>query len=108
MYIINGKSFYPDNSGSLLLPPKTASSYNLTPHMFYRQASMFVQYMHKSEPTKFKQLLSYIYNGEKFDSAFNTSYGVSIQVYWEKYKNNLTSRFTGLVSLAGELSVMER
>ncbi len=36
------------------------------------------------------------YNGENFGSAFKLSYGLSVQVYWEKYKNNLKSHFKEL------------
>ena len=42
--ILNGACFHPDSTGNILFP-KTASSYHLKPHMFYRQSSMFVQYI---------------------------------------------------------------
>ena len=42
--ILNGKSFKPNHSGSLLFP-KTAFWFGLKPHIFYRQSSMFVSYL---------------------------------------------------------------
>jgi len=87
--IKEGDSFHPDNMGSYFFP-KTASSYHLQPHMFYRQSAMFVQFMEENEPEKFKKLLQSIQKKERFDSAFQSSYGEDIDTYWAKFKNNLT------------------
>lgn len=81
--------FYPDSTGSFLFP-KTASSYNLKPHMFYRQSAMFVQFIKESDPEKFKELLQSIQNEVKFNYAFQASYGKDIDAYWTVFKENLT------------------
>lgn len=57
--ILDGACFHPDSTGSFLFP-KTASSYHLKPHMFYRQSAMFVQFMKEYDPEKFKGLLQAI------------------------------------------------
>jgi hypothetical protein len=87
--ILDGACFHPDSAGSLLFP-KTASSYHLKPHMFYRQSAMFVQYLKEYDLEKFKELLQSIQKEAKFDLAFHASYGGDIESYWTKFKENLT------------------
>jgi hypothetical protein len=62
--------------------------------MFYRQSAMFVQFMHEAKPLKFKEFLLSIYNNKQFDRSFKSAYGMSIEVYWEKFKGNLTRHFS--------------
>jgi hypothetical protein len=89
--ILKGACFHPDSTGRFLFP-KTASSYHLKPHMFYRQSAMFVQFMKENDPENFKILLQAIQNGVKFDNALQASYGSDIDTYWEKFKINLTNK----------------
>ena len=90
--ILVGACFHPDSTGSFLFP-KTASSYHLKPHMFYRQAAMFVQFLKKYDSEKFKGLLQAFQNGASFDHAFQASYGKNIDAYWTIFKENLTKQF---------------
>jgi len=87
--ILKEDCFHPDSTGRFLFP-KTASSYHLKPHMFYRQSAMFVQFMKENDPENFKTLLQAIQNGVKFDHALQASYGRDIDTYWTKFKVNLT------------------
>jgi hypothetical protein len=90
--ILDGACFHPDSTGSFIFP-KTASSYHLKPHMFYRQSAMFVQFLKEYDSEKFKELLQSIQNEAKFDLALHAAYGRDIDTFWTIYKENLTRRF---------------
>ena len=77
--ILDGLCFHPDSTGSILFP-KTASSYNLKPHMFYRQSAMFVQFLKEYDSEKFKELLKALQSGTKFNLNLSD---------WDFVKNNL-------------------
>jgi len=79
-----GKTFAPNLSGSLLFR-KTAYSFDLKPNMFYRQAGMFVEYLHNIDEKKFKTFLLSIEAGENFEKSFLSAYGVSLSETWEQF-----------------------
>ncbi len=87
--ILDGSCFHPDSTGSILFP-KTASSYNLKPHMFYRQSAMFVQFLKEYDSEKFKELLKALQSGTKFDYACYASFGKDINTFWEAFKEKLS------------------
>jgi hypothetical protein len=91
--ILSGACFHPDSTGSFLFP-KTASSYHLKPHLFYRQSAMFVQFMKEYDPEKFKRLLQTIQNGVNFAHALDISYGRDIDVFWTEFKETLTRQMS--------------
>lgn len=82
--IIRGSTFKPETSGSLIFQ-KTAYSYGLKSHMFYRQASMLVKYLHDLNELKFKGFILSIADGRDFEKAFYAAYGVSLSDMWEKF-----------------------
>ncbi len=57
--MLSGKAFEPDSAGGILdfLFPKYGSHWNLKPHMFYRQASLFVAFMKEHDSTAFEKIL---------------------------------------------------
>lgn len=77
-----GSSFLPDLTGSLILP-KTARSYSLKPNMFYRQASMFVEYLHSLDADKFKTFLLSVEDGNDFEKSFSFAYGTNLKEIWK-------------------------
>lgn len=79
-----GNYFNPETEGSLLFP-KRAHNYGLKPHMFYREASMFVAYMKQLDPAKFEVLLLKIQDGEPFVKALQDSYGVNVKDIWHGF-----------------------
>jgi len=83
-----GLSFTPDAHGSLI-SHKSASSYGLKPHMFYRQASLFVEYLHKKDITGFKELLLALADGDAFDHAVSTAYGMPLRGIWQNFIQQL-------------------
>jgi hypothetical protein len=79
-----GKYFHPEAGGSLLFP-KRAHDYGLRPHMFYREASMFVAYLKQLDASRFEVLLLTIQDGEPFAKAFQFSYGANIGDIWHGF-----------------------
>jgi hypothetical protein len=79
--IQQNKYFQPETEGSLLFP-KRAHDYGLDPHLFYREASMFVAYLNQRDNAKFKDFLLTIEDGVPFATAFNNAYGADIGDVW--------------------------
>ena len=87
--IRQGKSIQPNGSGGLLFR-KTASSFGLKPHMFYRQSEIFVTWLHEVSPNKFLQLFVSLEKGNTLDEALLSVYGFNASEGWEKYKKSLS------------------
>ena len=86
--IIEGKAIKPNGSGGLLFR-KTASSFNLTTHMFYRQSEMYVQWLYRVSPDKFKQLFSSLEQGTTLDQALSSVYGFTVRQGWVKFTGEI-------------------
>ncbi len=82
--IAQGKRFTPEARGGLFFR-KSASSYGLTPHMFYRQAAMFIAYLKKIDESKFKTFLLGIEDGKSFAEAFRSAYGTDVAAVWRGF-----------------------
>ena len=82
--ISRGSTFKPETSGNLVFR-KTAYFYGLKSHMFYRQASMFVEYLHNLDELKFKTLLLSVEDGKDFETAFFAAYGTPLNEIWKKF-----------------------
>ena len=86
--ILNGKSFKPNHSGSLIFP-KTAFSFGLKPHMFYRQSSMFVGYLINTYQLEFQGFVIMLFDDTEFKAAFSKSFGKSIDSAWVEFIGTL-------------------
>jgi len=82
--IADGLSFIPNSSSSLIVK-KTASSYGLKPHMFYRQASLFIEHLHNLGEMKFRRFLLAVEDGKSFEEALNATYDQSINMIWHNF-----------------------
>jgi hypothetical protein len=82
--INHGKAIKPNGSGGLLFR-KTASSFGLKTHMFYRQSEMYVKWLHDLSPIKYRQLFDSIEQGNTFDEALLSVYGFTAYKGWEKF-----------------------
>ncbi len=89
--ILSGRTFTPPASGSLLFQ-KTASSFGLKPHMFYRQSSLFVEWLHKLDAAKFRKLLDLLRNGNTLGAALKSSYGFGVAAGWGRFTRELKRR----------------
>lgn len=79
-----GLTFMPETSGNLIFK-KTAYSYGLKSHMFYRQASMFIEYLHKLDKLKFKTFLLSVENGKDFEKSFFSIYKITLDKAWGNF-----------------------
>lgn len=86
--ILKNHSFRPNDSGSLIFP-KTAFSFGLKPHMFYRQASMFVSYLSKNSPVEFKEFVTMLLGDAEFKVAFEKAFNKSIDIAWVDFVDTL-------------------
>ena len=82
--IRQGKYFVPESSQSWLFP-KSASSYGLDAHMYYRQAALFVGFMRDENPPAFESLIKAIAVRTKFAAAVQTAYGKSLDELWNAF-----------------------
>jgi hypothetical protein len=78
------RHFQPETEGSLLFPIR-AHDYGLEPHMFYRQAGMFVAYIKCLDRAKFKDFLLAVEDGKPFATAFDDVYGMAIGKVWKDF-----------------------
>lgn len=84
--IRKGLRFEPDNSGRLI-GPKSAHSYGLEPHMYYRQANIFVEYLSGTNPKGFEAAIQDLLIGTKFGDIWKKHYGQSILDLWLGFIN---------------------
>lgn len=80
----SGRHFVPSGSGRLLFR-ETASSYDLTPHMFYRQSSMFVEWLHDLSCEHFERMIGQLRDGHTLNEAMLSSYGITVHDGWTQY-----------------------
>lgn len=71
--IQDGKFFDPAEPGSMFRN-RTAPSYGLPASIFYRESTLFVQYLKDQNPTSFKLALNAVLNGEDFQDSFRRAY----------------------------------
>lgn len=88
-----GVSIVPNASGSLLFP-KTASDFGLEPHMFYRQSSMYVEWLHDLNEEHFKRLLLLLHADNTVEQAVVESYGFSVADGWLRFVQEISSNQT--------------
>lgn len=83
-----GKAIKPNGSGGLLFR-KTASSFSLKTHMFYRQSEMYVNWLHDMNPNKFRQLFDSLEQGQTLNEALSSVYGFTAHQGWEKFTGEI-------------------
>ena len=89
--ILEGRHFTPEAKGSFFFH-KSAKSYGLEPHMFYRQASLFVKYLRDMSEIRFGVFLLAIEDGMDFDKSFRAVYGMSIDEVWKGFVIDLRNK----------------
>jgi hypothetical protein len=78
--IVAGQRLAPDYAGG-----RTASSFGLTPHMFYRQGAMFIGYLKARHPESFRRFVSGVEDGKEFQRSFEDAFGTAIDVPWRAF-----------------------
>jgi hypothetical protein len=89
--ILEGKHFTPEPTGSFLFH-KYANAYGLEPHMFYRQAFLFVNYLRLRSEAKFKLFLLSIEDGKNFEESFKNQLGTSIHDALQDFINQIQNK----------------
>jgi hypothetical protein len=79
-----GKHFEPESSQWVLFP-KSAASYGIAPHLYYRQAELFVKFMHDYDPGAFERMLGIIAGGVALSEAIESSYREALSVLWKRF-----------------------
>ncbi len=87
-FVRTGARFEPDEAGSIL-GHKTAHDYGLEPHMYYRQASLFVEYLHDTDPRAFRAALVDLYAGTQFRDVWPRHYGRPLAALWRGFEATL-------------------
>lgn len=70
---------------SLKAPAAEGEDIRLRVHMAYRQAGLFVAYLHDSNAAAFNALLDRLYTGERFKAAFEASYKSTVAQAWLRF-----------------------
>jgi hypothetical protein len=86
--IRNAVRFAPDDSGRII-GHRTAHNYGLEPQMYYRQASLFVEYLQKSNASAFEGSLVDIVNGVSFREVWPKHYGHTISELWRSFERSI-------------------
>jgi hypothetical protein len=99
-----GNYFHPETEGSLLFP-KRAHDYGLKPHLFYREAGMFVAYLKQQDAEKFKVLLLMIQDGKSFSKAFHSAYSVAIEDIWRAFLAEMQQPHRAINTASGKYTI---
>ncbi len=89
--IVKGAHFTPEAQGSFFFH-KSAKSYGLEPHMFYRQASLFVGYLRNLSDVRFGLFVLAIEDGKDFEKAFRSIYDMNINEAWQDFVTELRNK----------------
>lgn len=82
------RRFEPDDTGRWI-GHKSAHSYGLEPHMYYRQAGDFVSYLRLSRPEGFEAALKDLLDGRSFREVWRIHYGQDISELWLGYEKSI-------------------
>ena len=88
--MLQGNTFTPNKSGSLIFP-KTAFWFGLKPQMFYRQSSMFVDYLSNNYKVELQEFIAMLFDDMEFNEAFNKAFDKSIDGVWVEFIDSLTT-----------------
>ncbi|HYA86789.1 MAG TPA: hypothetical protein VEI57_06995, partial [Nitrospirota bacterium] len=89
--ILEGKHFTPEAKGSFFFK-KSGHSYGLEPHMFYRQASLFVSYLKNFSDIKFGLFMLAIEDGGDFGKSFKRIYEIGVDEAWQEFITELKNK----------------
>lgn len=79
-----GQRFTPEDHGSPF-SYTNAATYQLKPHMYYRQASLFIAYLHDRDPGAFCTWLGALEQGRTLPDAFDTAYHLRLDALWQDF-----------------------
>lgn len=84
--ILAGRRFTPDET-----PGRTASSFGLTPHMFYAQSALFLRDLSRRNPAAFRRFIAGVEAGTALEQSFQDAYGAPIVALWDGFVADLAA-----------------
>lgn len=87
--ILAGQHLDPNDSHTVF-SHDTASHFDLQPHMFYRQAAMFIAYLKEKNPDGFRLFISDVEKGKLFKTAVEDSFRTDLNSIWHGFVNSLS------------------
>jgi hypothetical protein len=64
---------------------KTAQYYGLWPHIYYRQAGLFVRFLKQVDPKAFEKSYVSLTEKEDFKEVWKKYYGKSVNELWNQF-----------------------
>lgn len=86
--LVHGRHFTPGDTESLL-SPADAGHFKLSGAMYYRQASLLVDYLQRRDPGAFADLIRDIEAGQRFGPALVEAYGQPLSILWQDFQIDL-------------------
>jgi hypothetical protein len=93
--IRSGNHFQPFENAGLrdLFVPRYASYWGIRHrfkhHLFYRQCMLFVGFLEKEDPERFKKFVIDLEKRTDFSDAFRSSFGVDTMTKWHEFKDRI-------------------
>ena len=89
--LLHGRHFEPAETSSLL-SPESPASFGLSNGMFYRQASLMVEYMQRRDAAAFSRMIHAIEAGQRFGPSVQSAYGRPLPALWQDFRADLRQR----------------
>jgi hypothetical protein len=68
---------------------KTASTFGLSAHMFYRQGAMFIRYLKDRDAAAFGHFIASLEDGTAFQRSFEDAYRTDIGTTWGAFMEQI-------------------
>ncbi len=82
--LLEGRSFRPDARRGVL-GQKTARDFGLPAHLFYREASLFLAFLHDLDPASWTRFLLAVEDGQGLESACRRAWGIGFEEQWAAF-----------------------
>lgn len=99
--ILAEKGLKPEATGSFFFK-KSAHSYGIEPHMFYRQSGMFVAWLMQLDQERFRNFMLSIEDGGEFSGSFSKAFGQDLDAAWRRFVEQLKPERSASMSEGGE------
>jgi hypothetical protein len=82
--IATGRALVPETTSSLF-QRKSAHSYGLDSHLFYREGALFLADVHDRDAARFRQFLLSVEDGHALDDAFEGAFAETLSAAWARF-----------------------
>jgi len=91
--IVEGRAFAPEGDASVV-HTRFPSSYGLAPHLFYREAAMFLGDLARRDPDRWRRLQFRVEDGGSLGESFMGVYGETLDSAWSDFVSRLKGEGT--------------